>query len=442
MELNPVALPGRVGRATDPAPGVSVCGPRGPAPPGVRGRGCPAEPALEEALSRSPQRAEATAERIRLRGILEIGRTSCDAVPSEPARWRPSGSERAAGNSKFDLQCKEESTELKDILSVKLKWLCLVKQRSGTLLGITLSICLKKEQSKLKDSTLDLINLSEDNGDIWFKQFKKILAGFPSRPKSLKIFLNPQSQKEAAQVYYEKVKPLLKVVGIKSDMTVVQYKQHALSLLKECELQEFDGVVHVDGDGAASEVAHVLFLRAQEAAGMERDPTQTPVRAQLPLELIPAGSTNMLAHSLHGILHMVTATLHMIIGHTQLADVCTFSAVGQLLNSGFWAVFGFGGRTLALIQELFLNVTIMVIPSCSEAPRGLASNTRLHSGTMALVIARNTSWAELIKHLKRYASVKNQGYCFLLNGLQPEVISFYGGSIEDMNNSKATCTCL
>lgn len=82
------------------------------------------------------------------------------------------------GDSKCDLSCKEEFVELKDIFSVKLKRRYFANlQGNGTLLGITLFICLRKEQNKLKDSALDLINLSEDHCDIWFRQFKKILAG-------------------------------------------------------------------------------------------------------------------------------------------------------------------------------------------------------------------------------------------------------------------------
>ncbi|XP_072875952.1 ceramide kinase-like protein isoform X3 [Chlorocebus sabaeus] len=447
----------------------------------------PEAAAVPSALLTSPQQTEAAAERILLRGIFEIGRDSCDVVLSERAlRWRPIQPERPAGDSKYDLLCKEEFIELKDIFSVKLKRRWSVKQqRSGTLLGITLFICLKKEQNKLKNSTLDLINLSEDHCDIWFRQFKKILAGFPNRPKSLKILLNPQShKKEATQVYYEKVEPLLKLAGIKTDVT---------------------------------------------------------------------GSTNVLAHSLHGVPHVITATLHIIMGHVQLVDVCTFSTAGKLLRFGFSAMFGFGGRTLALaekyrwmspnqrrdfavvkalaklkaedceisflpfnssddvqerraqgspksdcndqwqmIQGQFLNVSIMAIPClCSVAPRGLAPNTRLNNGSMALIIARNTSRPEFIKHLKRYAGVKNQfnfpfvetytveevkvhprnntgGYnpeeeedetasenCFPWNvdgdlmevasevhiKLHPRLISLYGGSMEEINDSKVTSNC-
>ncbi|XP_012506603.1 PREDICTED: ceramide kinase-like protein isoform X4 [Propithecus coquereli] len=450
----------------------------------------PEAAAVPSALLTSSQQTEAAAEQILLRGIFEIGRGSCDVVLSDQAlRWRPIQPERPTGDSKYDMLCKEEFIELKDVFSVKLKRRCSVKQqRSGTLLGITLFICLKKEQNKLKDSTLDLINLSEDHCDIWFRQLKKILTGFSNRPKSLKILLNPQShKKEAIQVYDEKVEPLLKLAGIKTDV----------------------------------------------------------IR-----------STNVLAHSLHGISHVVTATLHIIMGHIQLVDVCTFSTTNKLLRFGFSAMFGFGGRTLALaekcrwmspshrrdfavmkalaklkpedceisflpfkssedvqerraqgspksdcndqwqmIQGQFLNVSIMAIPClCSVAPRGLAPNTRLNNGSMALIIARNTSRPEFIKHLKRYASVKNQfnfpfvetytvaevivhprnnssryspeeeeephetasenSFPWNVDGdlmevtsevhvrLHPRLISLYGGSTEEINDSKVTCNCL
>ncbi|XP_004601257.2 ceramide kinase-like protein [Sorex araneus] len=510
------------------------------------------------ALWASSPRPEAAAEQTLLRGIFEIGRDSCDVVLSERVlRWRPIEPVRPGGDSKLDLLCDEEVIELKDIFSVKLKWRYSAKQeKCNTLLGITLFFCLKKEQNKLKNCTLDLINLSEDYCDLWFRQLKKLLAGFSNRPKSLKILLNPQShKKEATQIYYEKVEPLLKIAGIKTDVTITEYEGHALSLLKECELQGFDGVVCVGGDGSASEVAHALLLRAQRNAGMETDSILTPVQAQLPLGIIPAGSTNVLAHSLYGIPHVITATLHIIMGHIQPVDVCTFSTTGKLLRFGFSAMFGFGGRTLALaekhrwmspnqrrdfavikalaklkpedceisflplnnsqdlqerkaqgspksdctdqwqmIQGQFLNISIMAIPClCSVAPRGLAPNTRLNNGSMALIIARNTSRAEFIKHLKRYASVKNQfnfpfvetytveevkvnpknmseqnseeedephetssesSFPWNIDGdlmevtsevhvrLHPRLITLYGGNMEEINDSKVTCNCL
>ncbi|ERE71905.1 ceramide kinase-like protein [Cricetulus griseus] len=82
----------------------------------------------------------------------------------------------------------------------------------------------------------------------WRRIQPELPAGFPSRPKALKILLNPQShRKESVQVYYEKVEPLLKLAGIKTDVTITEYEGHALSLLGECELQAFDGIYECIG---------------------------------------------------------------------------------------------------------------------------------------------------------------------------------------------------
>ncbi|XP_067843771.1 ceramide kinase-like protein isoform X3 [Heptranchias perlo] len=175
---------------------------------------------------------------------------------------------------------------------------------------------------------------------------------FPNRPKSLKVIVNPYShKKEAKQVYYEQVAPLFKLADIKTDITITEYEGHAFSILKECDIQEFDGVVCVGGDGTVSEVAHALLLRAQIDAGRDIDSNFTPVRAPLPLGIIPAGSTNILAFSVHGLKHPGTAAMHIIMGNLQEVDVCTFSSRNRLLQFGFSAMFGFGGRTLALAEK-------------------------------------------------------------------------------------------
>lgn len=44
--------------------------------------------------------------------------------------------------------------------------------------------------------------------------------GFPNRPKSLKVIINPHSHKgEAANVYYRHVAPLFKLADIQTDVT-------------------------------------------------------------------------------------------------------------------------------------------------------------------------------------------------------------------------------
>lgn len=67
---------------------------------------------------------------------------------------------------------------MKDVFSVKLKRRRFVGQKKGgTLLGITLFVCLKKEDNKLKDSTVNFNNLSEDHCHEWLRCLKEILNG-------------------------------------------------------------------------------------------------------------------------------------------------------------------------------------------------------------------------------------------------------------------------
>ncbi|XP_054029885.1 ceramide kinase-like protein isoform X2 [Dryobates pubescens] len=417
-----------------------------------------------------------------LRGIFEISKRSCDVVLSaRRLRWSPILPESPTGDSSLVSQAQEEIVEMKDVFSVKLKRRRFAGQKNGgTLLGITIFKCLNKEENKLTDCAIHLNNFSEDHCHSWFRHLKEILNGFQNRPKSLKVFVNPRSHKrEATHVYYEEVAPLFKLADIKTDVT---------------------------------------------------------------------GTTNVLAHTLCGIKHAVTATLHIVMGHIQPVDVCTFSTPSKLLRFGFSAMFGFGARTLALaekhrwmpanqrkdfafiktladlkpeecelsflpvqvaqgephendskhqwhkIQGHFLNVSIMAIPClCSMAPRGLAPNTRLNNGSMALIVVQNTSRTEFIKHLKRYASERNQfNFPFvetytvqevkvqprLRSGLDakentcmnaasaeghhpwnidgdlmkeasevhvrvhPQLINLYGVNTDDLESSQATCNCI
>ncbi|XP_056322052.1 ceramide kinase-like protein [Danio aesculapii] len=212
-----------------------------------------------------------------------------------------------------DLKKQEEYVELKDVFAVKVKRRRSAGQQSGgTLLGITLFQC-KKKGLKLKDHAIHLNNLSVDHCEIWFKTLKELLNGFKNRPKSLKVFVNPIShKKEAHQIYLDEVAPLFKLADIQVDVTITERKGHALSILKDCSLEDYDGVVCVGGDGSVSEVAHGLLLRAQMDAGRDTDSIFTPVQAALPLGVIPAGSTDVVACSLHGIRRAVTAALHII----------------------------------------------------------------------------------------------------------------------------------
>ncbi|KAJ8255369.1 hypothetical protein GJAV_G00204100 [Gymnothorax javanicus] len=285
------------------------------------------------------------------RGIFKIEKRSCDVVLTATRLiWTQIQPETPTGEPVPHKH--QEHLELREVFAVKAKRRRSVGQQTGgTVLGITLFRCMTKGQ-KLEDQALHLHNLSADHCQVWFNHLKDILNGYLDRPKSLKVFVNPTShRKEAYQIYRDDVAPLFRLADIKADVTVTERKGHALSVLKECRFDGYDGVVVVGGDGSVAEVAHGLLLRAQMDAGRDTDSIFTPVRAALPLGVIPAGSTDIVACSTQGIRHPITAAMHIIMGHRQAVDVCSFSSQGQLLRFGFSAIFGFGGRVLALAEK-------------------------------------------------------------------------------------------
>uniref|UniRef100_A0A3Q3XNF1 DAGKc domain-containing protein n=1 Tax=Mola mola TaxID=94237 RepID=A0A3Q3XNF1_MOLML len=346
---------------------------------------------------------------------------------------------------------------LQDVFAVKVKRRRAAGQQSGgAVLGVALFSC-RRRGKRLVEDTLHLHNSSAEHTHRWYNTLKDQLTGFSSRPRYLKVFINPSShKKEAVHIYREHVAPLFKMADVRTDITVTEKKGHALSVMKECKVDEYDGVVCVGGDGSVAELCHAMVLRAQ----LDADSPEKP--RVFYYHLILTGSTDVVSCSVHGVRDPVTAALHIVLGHLQEVDMCSFSSLGQLVRFGFSAMFGFGGQSLAraerkrwmpssqrreyalvktlketrdqncvieLIyckcflssaiaegeeswmtnQGLYLSISIMSIPCLSpHAPQGLAPNTRLANGSASLTAVGNTSRSEFIKHLKRYSSSSGQ----------------------------------
>uniref|UniRef100_A0A8C7SUE0 Ceramide kinase-like n=1 Tax=Oncorhynchus mykiss TaxID=8022 RepID=A0A8C7SUE0_ONCMY len=439
-----------------------------------------------------------------VRGIFQIGKKSHDVLLSSTrVTWSLIQPETPTGE-------RTQYVQLKDMFEVKVKRDATSQQTRGTLLGITL-FQFKKYGPKLKDHAIHFNNMNVEHCEIWFKKMKEILSGFQNRPKSLKVFVNPTShKKEAYQICRDYVAPLFQLADIKADVT------------SKCPMRKrgtlFILVVAFGGDGSVAEMAHGLLLQAQMESGRDTDSMFTPVQAPLPLGLIPAGEEQgwQLTHTTTN-----TYTHTHMRKHTRTpVDVCSFSSLGRLLwtlalaERHQWIPAGQKReftviKTLANLkpedcelsylpvkkvqtemldlqelwmtnQGLFLNVSIMAIPClCSMAPRGLAPNTRLNNGSMALIAAGNTSRSEFIKHLKRYNSVNNQfSFSFVethmvravrlrprsqrswsddpwnVNGdlrevpsellirVHPQLLTLFGVDIEEAEEAHIKCSCI
>ncbi|KAM9804529.1 ceramide kinase-like protein [Neosynchiropus ocellatus] len=296
-----------------------------------------------EVQEEEEKEGEELSERCVLRGIFKMGKKSHDVLLTKTRlSWTPIMPESPTGEVGTQ---KAHVLLLQDVYAVKVKRRRTAGQQpgSGPVLGVAL-LCCKRKGRRLEDDAVHLHNASSEHTHIWYNALNELLKGFRNRPKYLKVFINPSShKKEAVHIYREHVAPLFKIADVRTDITVTEKKGHTLMVMMETVLDEFDGVVCVGGDGSVAEVCHSLVLRAQLDAG---SPVK-PVRAALPLGIIPAGSTDIVSCSVHGVRDPVTATLHILLGHLQQVDMCSFSSLGQVVRYGFAAMFGFGGRSLA-----------------------------------------------------------------------------------------------
>ncbi|XP_031725927.1 ceramide kinase-like protein [Anarrhichthys ocellatus] len=425
----------------------------------------------EEQVEEEEEEEDENSECVMLRGIFKLGKKSHDVLLTRTRlTWIPITPETPTAEV---CVLQPGVLQLRDVFAVKVKRRRAAGQQSGgPVLGVAL-FCCRRRGGRLEEETLHLHNTSAEHTRTWYNTLKKLLTESSSRPRYLKVFINPSShKKEAVHIYREHVAPLFKMADVRTDITVTERKGHALSVMKECKLDEYDGVVCVGGDGSVAELCHALVLRAQ----LDADSPEKPVKPLLPLGIIPAGSTDVVSCSVHGVRDPVTAALHIVLGHLQQVDMCSFSSLGQLVCFGFSAMFGFGGRSLARAEKkrwmpssrrreyalvktlarlrpedcqlsflpakksnrdqdpeseveeswttnqgLYLSISIMSIPCLSpHAPRGLAPNTSLANGSAALIAVGNTSRSEFIKHLKRYSSSSGQ---FSFSFVETQVVS-------------------
>jgi len=89
--------------------------------------------------------------------------------------------------------------------------------------------------------------------------------------------------------------------------------------MSQDRLLEYDLVVAVGGDGTACEIVTGLLRRSAETSASNEDTVLQP--AALNMAIIPAGSSNALAYSVHGTDDPCTAAIHLVLGGSVPLDV-------------------------------------------------------------------------------------------------------------------------
>ncbi|KAK4871624.1 hypothetical protein RN001_015748 [Aquatica leii] len=168
----------------------------------------------------------------------------------------------------------------------------------------------------------------------WVKTLQNHLQSFCKRPKKLLLFVNPYGGKRKAMKVFEKYgKPLFNIAGVDVSVIVSQRQNQIRDILIHHNLDMFDSVACVGGDGTVSELFNGLVIRECKLQGINPDESkQSLPKPTLPIGIIPGGSTDTIVYSLHGTTDITTAVLHIILGDSLGLDLVSVHDEDRLLR--------------------------------------------------------------------------------------------------------------
>lgn len=160
---------------------------------------------------------------------------------------------------------------------------------------------------------------------------------FDHRAKRIRVYLNPYGGKKLALKSLNEVMPLFKLAGVELDVTHTTHAGHALELCQTDNLQDYDALLIVSGDGMVNEVLNGIMRRADG---------HKPC-----IGLLPAGSTNTVVWSIMGHQHLTTCALRVIFGSEIQMDIgkaCTPNGEPKFFSN--MVAYGFFGDVIKLSE--------------------------------------------------------------------------------------------
>ncbi|KOX79352.1 Ceramide kinase [Melipona quadrifasciata] len=151
----------------------------------------------------------------------------------------------------------------------------------------------------------------------WVKTIRNYLMGLSHRPRKILLFVNPfGGKKKGLKIWEKDVQPLMTIAGIDTKILVTER-----------------AVVCIGGDGTLAEVINGLVLRASRDRQVDpNNPEADLPTPRLPIGVIPSGSTDTVAYSLHGTTDVQTAAIHIIFGDNTGLDISSVHSDRRLLR--------------------------------------------------------------------------------------------------------------
>lgn len=117
----------------------------------------------------------------------------------------------------------------------------------------------------------------------------RFVSDFTHRPKKLLLFVNPFGGKRNAQQIYERYgKQLFQIAGVDVTVNISQRQNQIRDYVLNHNLDMFDSVACVGGDGTASELFNGLVLRECRLLGIDADDIEQDLpKPKIPIGIIP-----------------------------------------------------------------------------------------------------------------------------------------------------------
>ncbi|OWF45408.1 ceramide kinase-like protein [Mizuhopecten yessoensis] len=248
---------------------------------------------------------------------------------------------------------EKDSLELKNILGVKIKRRKKNrKEGDGMCLGFIVYTYQQFGPNTYREKVIEFEHPSENLCRKYSERIFNYIRELPGRPQSVKLFMQVMAgHKMSKQLYRDKVLPIIQAAGIDVDCVEIQHAEFVKQEMVHINLDDYDCIACMGGDGTVNQVATGLMNKIQAKNDVEVKAGFTPVACNVPLCILPTGTTNQVAGSVLGIGQAVTSTIHMILGNYRQVDICSVYHEEKLLKWSFISQYGFGGNVLSMYER-------------------------------------------------------------------------------------------
>ncbi|XP_052865484.1 ceramide kinase [Anopheles cruzii] len=198
-----------------------------------------------------------------------------------------------------------------------------IRSASGNYLIIHYATLVCTKTCRWRVKSVALHNTEQRIVDNWYTRLSADLRD-QNRPKNLLLFLNPYGGKKNALSLYERyAKPLFRLAEVDINLIITQRAQQIFDIVtsKSIALESYDGLVCCGGDGTVAELFNGLVNRTMTDLGLDvKHPPYLP-KPNIPIGVIPAGSTDTVAYCLNGTTDIKTSIIHIILGQHSGLDI-------------------------------------------------------------------------------------------------------------------------